>query len=121
MDFKLFAVAPRTTSDWPAFPVRRCAGPRHGAPSGEILAGQALGVAHDIGWGPLGDDMAAVHPGAWPHVDDVVGAADRFLVMFDDDHRVAEVAQVFQRIEKAPVVALGAVRWRARRGRRERP
>jgi hypothetical protein len=39
-------------------------------------------------------------------VEDVVGLADRFLVMFDDDHRVALVAQVLQRREQPVIVAL---------------
>jgi hypothetical protein len=41
--------------------------------------------------------MAAVRAGAGAHVDDVVGRADRVLVVLDDEHRVAEVAQVPQR------------------------
>ena len=44
--------------------------------------------------------------GARPHVDDVVGGQDSFLVVLDDDDGVAEVAQVLEGIEKAPVVAL---------------
>ena len=36
----------------------------------------------------------------------MVGAADRVLVVLDDDHRVADVAQVDQRLQQALVVAL---------------
>ena len=39
-------------------------------------------------------------------VDDIVGGQDRVLVMLDDDDRVAEVAQVLQRVEQAGIVAL---------------
>jgi hypothetical protein len=39
-------------------------------------------------------------------VEDVVGLADRLLVMFDDDYRVALVAQVLQRREQPVIVAL---------------
>ena len=39
-------------------------------------------------------------------VDDIVGGQDRVLVMLDHDDRVAEVAQVLQRVEQAGVVAL---------------
>ena len=39
------------------------------------------------------DDLAAVLAGAGPDVDDVVGDRDGLLVVLDDDHRVAEVAQ----------------------------
>ena len=41
----------------------------------------------------LDDDLAAVLARARPDVDDVVGDADGLLVVLDDDHRVAEVAQ----------------------------
>ena len=54
----------------------------------------------------LRDDFAAVHAGAGPDVDDVVGRADRVLVVLDDDDRVAEIAQAIQRAEQALVVAL---------------
>ena len=49
---------------------------------------------------------AAVHAGARAHVDQVVGRADRVLVVLDHDHRVAEVAQALQRLQQPVVVAL---------------
>ena len=52
------------------------------------------------------DDLAAVLPRARPDVDHVVGDADRLLVVLDDDHGVAEVAQPHERLDEAPVVAL---------------
>ena len=52
------------------------------------------------------DDLAAVLARAGPDVDDVVGDADRLLVVLDDDHGVAEVAQPHQRLDEALVVAL---------------
>ncbi len=55
---------------------------------------------------PCRDDVAAVHAGAGSHVDDVVGRADHVLVVLDDEHRVAEVAQVLQRVDQPVVVAL---------------
>ena len=55
---------------------------------------------------PCGDDLAAVLAGAGAHVDDVVGRAHGLLVVLDDDHRVAQVAQAQQRVDEAPVVAL---------------
>jgi hypothetical protein len=47
-----------------------------------------------------------MHAGAGADVDDVVGAADGVLVVFDDEHGVAHVAQVLQRLQQAVVVAL---------------
>ena len=55
---------------------------------------------------PLGDDFTAVHAGAGTDIDDVVGAADGVLVMLDDDHRIAEIAQVGQRFQQPLVVTL---------------
>jgi|TARA_B100001964_G_scaffold204119_1_gene233584 hypothetical protein len=34
-----------------------------------------------------------VDPGPRPHLDDVIGGADRRLVVLDDDDGVAEIAQ----------------------------
>ena len=45
-------------------------------------------------------------PRARPDVDHVVGDADRLLVVLDDDHGVAEIAQPHERLDQAPVVAL---------------
>ena len=52
------------------------------------------------------DDVPAGLARARPHVDDVVGGADRFGVVLDHDHRVAEVAQALQRLDQARIVAL---------------
>ena len=54
----------------------------------------------------MADDVAAMDSGAGAHVDDVIGGSDRVLVMLDDDHRVAEVAQAPEGDEQAVVVAL---------------
>ena len=76
------------------------------AAADEILAGQALGRGQDLGRRAFGHHQAAVDAGAGAHVDHVVGLADRVLVVLDHDHRVAEVAQVLERLEQAVVVAL---------------
>ena len=44
--------------------------------------------------------------GAGADVEHVIGGADGVLVVLDDDHGVAEIAQAFQRFEQARVVAL---------------
>ena len=76
------------------------------AAAGEVVAGERAGRRHDLLRRALGDHAAAVLAGARPHVDDVVGGAHRLLVVLDDDHGVAEVAQAEQRVDEAPVVAL---------------
>ncbi len=50
--------------------------------------------------------MAAEIARAGTEIDHVVGGADRFLVVLDDDHRVAEIAQPRQRRQQLAVVAL---------------
>ena len=47
-----------------------------------------------------------MHAGAGADIDDIIGRQDRILVMLDDDHRIAEVAQAPQRVEQPRIVAL---------------
>ena len=45
-----------------------------------------------------------VHAGPGAHLDDVVGGANRVLIVLDDDHRVADVAQPRERADHLHVV-----------------
>ncbi len=74
--------------------------------AGEVFAGERVRVGHDLGGRALRHDLAAVDAGAGADVDDVIGGEDRVFVVLDDDHGVAEVAQVFERGQQAVVVAL---------------
>ena len=104
--FRLLPVAPTTRSVLPFCGGRRKSGIGDLARAGEILAGERVRVGHDLGRRALGDDLAAMDAGGRADVDDVVGLADGVLVMLDDDDRVAEVAEVPERVEQAGVVAL---------------
>ena len=75
-------------------------------PPGEILPGQRIGIRHDRRGRALGDHSPAMHPRTGADVDDMVGQFDGVLVVLDNDHRIAEVAQMQQRIEQPLVVAL---------------
>ena len=75
-------------------------------PAGEILPGQRIRVVHHLLRRALRDDAAAMDAGRRADVDDVVGGQDRVLVVLDDDHRVAEVAQALQRFKQPGIVAL---------------
>ena len=103
IDFRLFSRAPRTTSDLP-LPVRRFAGmaidrlPDRNCPVGDALH---LSTSSSVPWTTT---RAAVHAGARPHLDEVIGGADRVLVVLDDDHRVADVAQPLERRDHLDVV-----------------
>ena len=74
--------------------------------AGEVLAGEALRAAQDILERALGDDLSPVDARAGAEIDDVIGVADRVLVMLDHDHRVAEIAQPLERFEQPVIVAL---------------
>ena len=59
----------------------------------------------DFGQGPLHHNLAAMHAGARPEIDDVIGAPHRFLIMLYDHERISLLAQRGQRLEQAHVVA----------------
>ncbi len=50
--------------------------------------------------------LAAVNASAGADIDDMVGAADGFFIMFHHQHGIAQVAQVKQGIEQAAVITL---------------
>src|SRR5579875_296729 len=74
--------------------------------AGEIGGGDAVGAFHHLVGRAAGDHLAAVDAGRRPHVDEIIGGADRLLVVLDHQHRVAEVAKAFERLQKPVVVAL---------------
>ena len=86
-------------------PARRCRRNGDLLDAGEILAGQAVRVGDDLGVGAGRDDLAAAHAGAGAEIDDVVGGPHGVLVVLDDDDGVAHVAQPFQAVQQAFVVA----------------
>ena len=87
-------------------PARRLAGIGIESLPGEVLARQRVRVAHDLLGRPRRDELPAVLAGARPEVDDVVRRRDRRLVVLDDEHGVAQVAQPLERAEEPVVVAL---------------
>ncbi len=87
-------------------PLRRLAARRISRRAAEIVGGEAACGGEDVVERALRDDLAAMDAGARAHVDDMVGAADRVLVMLDDDDGVAEIAQALEGDEQHVVVAL---------------
>ena len=79
---------------------------QHGDGAGEIAAGERLGAGHDLLGRAFGDDVAAEAAGAGAEVEDVVGVADGVFVVLDDEDGVAEVAELFEGLDEAVVVAL---------------
>ena len=86
--------------------MRRFAGSLDRARAREELPGQRALDALDLRGRALRDDPPAVLARARAEVDEVVGRAHRLLVVLDDDHRVAEVAQALERRDQLRVVAL---------------
>ena len=72
----------------------------------EELPRDRLPVPLDLPRRAFRHDLAAVQAGAGPHVDEPVGAAHHLLVVLDDEHRVADVAQPLERVDQPRVVAL---------------
>ncbi len=64
-----------------------------------------LGASATSSERPLGDDLAPFDAGAGAEVDEVVGGAHRVLVVLDDDHGVADVAEALQGRDQAVIVA----------------
>ena len=63
-------------------------------------------VRRQLRRGPLEHHLSAVGAGPRPQIDHVVGGPDGLLVVLDDHHGVAEVAQPPQRRQQQPVVPL---------------
>ncbi len=47
-----------------------------------------------------------MHTGAGTNVQQIVGCANRFLVVLDDNHRIAEVAQMLEGADQPVIIAL---------------
>ena len=47
-----------------------------------------------------------MNAGTRTHVDHMIGGADRFFVVLNDNHCVSEVAQALQRLQQLRIVAL---------------
>ena len=103
MFLRLFSRAPRTVSVLP-LPGRRRFGRGDRPLAREELAGQRRLAREQVGERPLHDHAAAVHARARAHLDDVIRRADRVLVVLDDDHGVADVAQALERGDHLDVV-----------------
>ena len=86
------------------FPCRRFAGvaierlPDRNCPVGDALHLSTSSIV------PCTTTVAAVDAGAGPHLDEVIGGADGVLVVLDDDHGVADVAQALERRDHLHVV-----------------
>ena len=72
----------------------------------QVLGGQTAFRAEDCRRFARCNDLATMHARADPHVDQVIRRSDGFLVMFDHEDGVADVAQVPQRFQQSRIVPL---------------
>ena len=78
---------------------------RDGSLAVEVLGGNGVGLQHVFD-GALKHHLAALPSGTGTDVDDVVGMQHHVAVVLDDDDRIADVAQLFERVDEPVVVAL---------------
>ena len=79
---------------------------RNLARSRQILAGDRVLVIRDLFRCTVADDLAAVDTGTRTNIEHIIRLANGVFVMFYHDHRVSLIPQVFQRRQKAIIVAL---------------
>src|SRR4051812_21089828 len=92
------------------FGIERCNGTpfasgRARVDGGNLLAGGGVGIFAKFLEGAFGDNMAALHAGARSEVDDVISAAHRFFIVFDDEERIAAILEELKGVEEVFVVA----------------
>ena len=79
---------------------------QHGGRTGEIAPGERLGAGHDFSRGALSNDLATQAACAGAEIENVVGVPDGLFVVLDDKNGVAQVAQFFESLDEAVIVAL---------------
>ncbi|MCK7519432.1 MAG: hypothetical protein MZV64_17720 [Ignavibacteriales bacterium] len=103
--FQVVGACARRWSDALPLPLRRFFG------TGDLLAperyapGQRLRVRQNLLRRAFGDDLSAVFARAGTEVDHPICSADGLVVVLDDQHGVAQVAQSLERVQQAGVVA----------------
>ena len=106
-DIDVFQIVGVRAEDGQRCAVRRAAlgGNRNVRASSEILAGERARIRSDFRGRADGHEFAAGLARTRAEIHDVIGAADGFFVVLDDEDRVAEIAQRFKCAEQAAIVA----------------
>jgi hypothetical protein len=67
--------------------------------AGQVPSRERPTVAHNLLRRTLGYNPAALRSSTWPQVHDPVGCVHGFSVVLDDQHRIAHIAQLLQRVQ----------------------
>src|SRR6185312_11280645 len=78
----------------------------NGKPAAQVLAGDRCRVGENLARRAYRHHLAAMNASSRAEIHDVVRFENRFLVVLDDDHGVADVAQCLESPEQPPIVAL---------------
>ena len=106
MFLRLLWRAPRTVRNRPSAGLAFVRGSRSPALPARYCAGEALArLRQRRRASPAATISPPLTPGPGPEIDEPVGRAHRVLVVLDDDHGVAQVAQPLQGGDQAVVVA----------------
>jgi len=89
--------------------------------AGQILSGERRLRAQNLFRRALSGNLTAAVAGTRTEVEQVVGGRDHFAVVFDDDKRVAEIAQAVAALRATGGCRADEGRWSARRGRNSTP
>src|SRR5262249_7417477 len=76
----------------------------NGPLAAQILAGERFAVLHYLLQWPFGHDLAAVHARTGAEFDNVIRGPNCVGVVLHDDHRIAQIAKPFQRLDHFDVV-----------------
>ena len=90
----------------PATGVAALLGQAHHTAAGEVGARKRVGAGHELLRRPGAHHLAPVLAGARPHINHVIGRADRVLIVLDDDHGVTQITQTLERGDESLVIAL---------------
>ena len=79
---------------------------RHNPAPGEICAGERRLRRHDVFGGTFTNHRSTLFPGARPHVDDPIRRVHHVAVVFDGNHGIAGIRQLFHHPDEFFIVAL---------------
>src|SRR5579872_6911911 len=75
-------------------------------PPRDIRPSQRVGIAHDFFRSTTRHQRSTMSTRAGSEIDNVIRTTDRLFIMLDDEHRVSQIAQVFQRVQQPVIISM---------------